>query len=328
MGAAILLIIMCHSTLYIEHAAISRMYTLIKQFSKIGVDLFFFVSGLGLYFSFSRDSDLLRFYRKRLLRIVPQYTIVIACWGIIAVGLSLETVREFIWKYSLISFYLSGELAAWFVAAIILLYVVFPLFYGLLRKGSAYLIELCILIYGLTFCITFHFAPATPLCYVNEAFFVRVPTFLAGVVIGEQSKNVHSDGISHPCGGIYAASGVGGILWLVNANAEVFCGRWIERVVFMPTTVCIAIVLGSCLDKCCARIRQMLVFFGSITLEIYLIHEKVLLICDTYIPRSIAGSILSNAVAVTITILLSYCLGKCVDRLMRKYRTGQDGNKR
>jgi len=38
-----------------------------------GVDLFLFLSGLGIYFSLSKDENKRRFYLKRVLRILPYY---------------------------------------------------------------------------------------------------------------------------------------------------------------------------------------------------------------------------------------------------------------
>lgn len=193
MGIAILLIMFCHSTLYIELSVVSNVYVLVKQFCKIGVDLFLLLSGLGLYFSFYNDENALRFYRKRMKKIIPQYVIIFICWGIIAVILSLESLLGYMWKYSLISFYISGELATWFIAAIMLLYLFFPLLYKLLQKGNEYAVGLCVLIYTLSFFVTFFSLEGTPERLINEAFIVRIPTFMAGIIIGKkiiEGKNV------------------------------------------------------------------------------------------------------------------------------------------
>lgn len=190
MGVAILLIMFCHSTLHIEAPIISQAYHLARQFSKIGVDLFFLLSGMGLYISFEKDNNVLRFYKKRLIRIVPQYAMVFICWGIISIGLSLESPLGYIWRYSLISFYISGELVTWFVAAILLLYLLFPLFYKLFQNSVIYVFGMCALIYGVSFCLTLAFMEGTPMRLINEAFIVRIPTFLMGMMIG---KNLNTE---------------------------------------------------------------------------------------------------------------------------------------
>ena len=46
-------------------------------------EIFVFLSGMGLYYSFSKDSNVKKFYIKRYKRILIPYVIVaIAFWGI------------------------------------------------------------------------------------------------------------------------------------------------------------------------------------------------------------------------------------------------------
>lgn len=42
-----------------------------------GVDIFLFLSGLGVYFSLMKRPNVLRFYKARLVRILPAYVIVV-----------------------------------------------------------------------------------------------------------------------------------------------------------------------------------------------------------------------------------------------------------
>lgn len=117
---------------------------------------------------------------------------------------------------------------------------------------------------------------------------------------------------------IYIISGViCMVLWLVNAKINTLCGRWFERVLFMPTTICMAVVLGNFLDILGVRVKKVLSFLGSITLEIYLIHEKALLVYDTYITKCIVGSLLSNASAVIIAVFLSKLLSDVAGKIQR-----------
>ena len=79
MGMAIIMIMLCHTTLFFEPIIIRKIYYEVKTFLKIGVDIFFLLSGLGLYYSFSRDENVGRFYLKRFYRILPTYISIIAC---------------------------------------------------------------------------------------------------------------------------------------------------------------------------------------------------------------------------------------------------------
>ncbi len=65
MGWAILWIMMLHFTF-----TQIKPFGFIAQYGFAGVEIFMLVSGYGLYFSLEKDSRLLRFYKKRLLRIL------------------------------------------------------------------------------------------------------------------------------------------------------------------------------------------------------------------------------------------------------------------
>jgi len=69
MGIAMIWVVLYHYQLQGPLAAPFRL-------GFTGVDLFMFVSGLGLYFSLSKDDNVKRFYKMRLLRILPIYYLI------------------------------------------------------------------------------------------------------------------------------------------------------------------------------------------------------------------------------------------------------------
>lgn len=85
----------------------------------------------------------------------------------------------------------------------------------------------------------------------------------------------------------------------------------------MPLTICAVVVFGNVMNNFHLKIRTALSFLGSITLEIYLIHEKVLMVYDTYISKCTVGSLISNVSAVIVAVLLSKCLFNIVESLKR-----------
>ena len=51
-------------------------------FGSIGVEVFLFLSGIGLYFSLEKGRDVLKFYSKRIKRIIIPYVIIgLVYWG-------------------------------------------------------------------------------------------------------------------------------------------------------------------------------------------------------------------------------------------------------
>ena len=73
MGAAMLFIILFHVGLPREDA----FYGL-RRMGNVGVDMFLFLSGIGLWFSWMKNPDTKRFFIRRYLRIYPAW-LIIAC---------------------------------------------------------------------------------------------------------------------------------------------------------------------------------------------------------------------------------------------------------
>lgn len=52
-----------------------------------GVDIFFFTSGIGCYYSLRKDKGIWRFILKRIRKIIPIYYIVVTIWFFLLAGL-------------------------------------------------------------------------------------------------------------------------------------------------------------------------------------------------------------------------------------------------
>ena len=73
MGAAMLFIILFHVGLPREDA----FYGL-RRMGNVGVDMFLFLSGIGLWFSWVKNPDVKRFFIRRYLRIYPAWPVFMA----------------------------------------------------------------------------------------------------------------------------------------------------------------------------------------------------------------------------------------------------------
>ena len=76
MAAAIVMILLYHTKGAWPEIALKR----IAGYFYGGVDLFFFASGIGCYFSYCRDRDAAAFFRRRCARILPVYVPFALCW--------------------------------------------------------------------------------------------------------------------------------------------------------------------------------------------------------------------------------------------------------
>lgn len=84
MGIAILWVLWFHTQMRFENDFIH----LFKMLGYGGVDIFFFVSGLGIYRSLEKNDDALSFYKRRIIKLMPAYLPLLMVWMI------LQMVKE------------------------------------------------------------------------------------------------------------------------------------------------------------------------------------------------------------------------------------------
>ena len=91
MALAILLILLYHNKGALPEGFLKQA----AGFCYVGVDIFFFASGVGCFFSYLRDRDPVSFLRRRAGRILPAYLPFILVWIVLqAVGGGLRSRRS------------------------------------------------------------------------------------------------------------------------------------------------------------------------------------------------------------------------------------------
>lgn len=93
----------------------------------IGVTMFAFLSGVGLWYSFEKNKDIARFYKKRITRVVIPYLLISIVFNLYLDIFIQKDIGLFLSDVSLISFWTTGR-GAWYVAWTLLIYTVYPLF--------------------------------------------------------------------------------------------------------------------------------------------------------------------------------------------------------
>jgi len=165
-----------------------------------GVDLFFFLSGFGLFYSCSKDDSFLAFYRKRFLRVYPAFFVVLLLW--------LWKNNRWEWRYDLMMASTLGywfptswgwHYLAWFVSAIFLLYLIFPFYYRWFRVHPwCATAVMCLSGVALSGVYTYSFSVVYPGSYNGYIlFFARIPVFFLGVAFGSLSKTYGKSALPH-----------------------------------------------------------------------------------------------------------------------------------
>src|SRR5574344_11398 len=120
MGTAMLFVILFHVSL-----PRSDMFFGLRRMGNIGVDMFLFLSGIGLWFSWTKNPDWKRFFRRRYLRIYPAW-LIIACLYYIPRfhGSSISSWIDLIGDITINwHFWLHDELTFWYIPATMMLYL-------------------------------------------------------------------------------------------------------------------------------------------------------------------------------------------------------------
>ena len=231
MGIAIILVMICHNSICVPYG-FEQINSIFKSICQCGVDIFMILSGLGCYYSFHKTPKVVAFYKKRLIKIIIPYVLAVAAYAVVYVGyLGRATFATYLWSFSLISFFTDGIMIAWFVAAIIVLYLLVPIIYHLLQRKPMVVAVLCGLI--VMVCIGISYLPLTKaLTRINELFLCRIPSFLVGMIVGKALKSERKIEIQRWILFVllfFTTSMIVLVLWLSPSNCWV-----IARALFLP----------------------------------------------------------------------------------------------
>ena len=304
MGIAIVCIMLCHNTVTVPGWLVLPRRVLTAMF-QCGVDMFMLLSGLGLCYSFHKNPKKSTFWKKRYGKIFPPYVISVFVYGFVYVGyMRRATLKHYLWTYSLISFYTDAVLSIWFIAAIILLYAVFPLLYTAMQRHYKGFSFMCIAVAAGCLGLSFIDCHKT-LRIINEIFISRVPAFLLGMIIAKAILDEKKPSVTSCAVWLTWLLSAVLIIWVLLATPRNF---WtITRLLFLPFSLSGMLILTMGMDKCNKNgcLYRSLSSLGGVTLELYLIHERVLMTINAYLYLFDASPVLLSVAANIFAILVS-----------------------
>lgn len=274
-----------------------------------GVDIFLFLSGIGLVRSYESNS-LILFYKHRIIRIIP------SC-------LMCGTLKYVSYKFFLShipimkdGFYVSWLTTIcfdlWFIPTIIILYSITPLLYHVLKINTFFSVSCILIIFffnGLVLSpkVGFNwFSPVGILVWT----IARLPVFTAGIFLGNK-KNWGRRNKVH-FNSLYLIIAILLKLMIIFG----FLGEWWHTCVLfflalgLPTLLLIIIFL---LERLPRTINKGIKFFGHYSLELYLVHEFIFKTLKTTMNNNFPFIIL--LVSFCISILTAYLCKIGVERL-------------
>lgn len=153
----------------------------------VGVEFFAFLSGIGLYFSMTKDSNVLHFFYKRVKRILPTYFVVaILYWCVEDFVIKQNGLAAFIADISFATFFTQGTRTFWYVLFILLAYLSYPCVYKFLHTELPEHLQLLALI-ATALVIQFLPKAIVPTLYANiEILLGRFLIFFIGCWSGKK----------------------------------------------------------------------------------------------------------------------------------------------
>lgn len=141
-GLAIISIIIFHFTedFYIAYKSkiIAKeffQFWYMKTINSVGVEVFMFLSGMGLFYSLHKNRKMSTFYKNRMKRLlIPYIPVGIAYWVTVDLVLKDKGFARFIEDFSLISIFTRKEIVLWFVGAMVAIYILFPIIFKIVEN--------------------------------------------------------------------------------------------------------------------------------------------------------------------------------------------------
>lgn len=330
MGAAMLMIILFHVAL-----PQSDPFFGLRRVGNLGVDIFLFLSGIGLWYSWVKTLPLspspgggseypgsfnfkvfivkwVKFYRRRLVRVYPAW-LVIACAYYIP-----HFHGSTLWDYVDLAgdilinwdFWFHDELTFWYIPAIMMLYLFAPPYMELIRRHPVY--RWLVLVMVMWTALVQWVTPIHEAVGHIEIFWSRVPIFFLGINMGEMVKRKDTlDGAS-----IWMIW----IMFLMSLLSSIFLeqnlhGRFplfIERLLYIPLVVTCIILFNRMWRRTPGWFNAIFAWVGALSLEAYLIHSHFVL---CYVEVYKLGYWPTFLITIAITLPLAFVLHWLMSKL-------------
>ncbi len=278
-----------------------------KCISSIGVEVFLFLSGLGLFYSMSNNSNLIRFYEKRVKRLVIPYAIVgIIFWSLLDIFINKDGIIEFFKDFTFVTFFTEGERTIWFIGVIFIFYLIFPLIYKLIvsKSGATKAFVLILVIYAADYGIW----QLWPSIYNNiEIGVMRLPCFILGALCAYlikkdiQIKNIISVLIT-----------IGLVFKLLDVFVDM--PQYYSRIIATFYAISLVLIVCYLLEKFqWKQFNKIMGIVGAYSLELYMIH-----VCTRKLVKSIGIYTCKLDVyigIIVVSIILSLTLHKIGEKI-------------
>ena len=294
-GIATLMIMVFHCQVIIP---LSGVINFINSHLNYGVDIFLIMSGICIYFSFSKDQNYIRFMKKRFDRTLIPYLVITPFFWIWKDLIAELDILDFVYNITGLSLILSrennylviGKPQIWYVAFILAMYAVYPIIYKALftvtekQKNKNFVLLITIIVALIIFLQ--YYVPET--YKLLEVSVTRTPAFIIGCYLGKQVKENKPFKIYDFL--LFFSFIPIKILHTLFVKTETAKNILSFRYLgifgsFLIIFVAIAfLIITDRIKFIKVPLNKILCFFGNLSLEIYMIHVFIYNAFIYYIP--------------------------------------------
>ena len=281
-----------------------------SYYGNLGVDIFLLLSGVGLYYAWSKKPALGDFYARRFVRLLVPYVLFAVpywVWRDLWLG-----EGSFLLDVTQLSLPLKGVITTWYIPAMAVFYLLYPLIASFLFSGERWtrVTALC----GAVMLGCLHLNYGNSSIYSNcEIALTRSAVFIIGCALGKSVKEDEPIAPHLP---------LLGLLWILLNNSLrrniSLSAVWI-RFSYIPLALSAVLVCLWVLERLENRggLRKLLRFFGERSLELYLTHVLIRNAFYHYVPITQwdRWGILTYAVILLVSLIVSTLLHPVINKL-------------
>lgn len=307
MGYAILGVFICH----IFNRTDIHSFLLATIPRLVYTQGFLFLSGFGLYYSFSQKSDLSHYFDKRLRRVFFPYFIISFPFFVTIVLLTGQSVLDLIGYLSTLIFWLKGNFyGMWYIAITLAMYLLFPLVY----KGIFYRPEGVLLRGAIIILLFFSVIVLVNIFFPNYYSLVgqwihKTVMFPIGILSGYVSKN-HQGFKYRDCYAVLIS------LILLFVFSLMFCKFLYEYSRSLVGIFCLPFLFEFLSTSCRLRwINSVLRWLGLYSLELYVLHVLMFKTVKSYYEDA---EVLVMACCIVWALLICVPIHNMIENIDRK----------
>ena len=313
MGLAMIAIVLFH----VNVPRLSPFYGLWRM-GNMGVDVFLFLSGVGLWYALTSNTSLKRFFTRRYLRIYPTWLLVASLYYVPRFLQGAKGTKEMIdlagdvlvnWD-----FWLHDELTFWYIPATMMLYLFAPAYVKLVSRHPVYR---WLPVLMMVWCVAVQWVvPLHNAVGHIEIFWSRVPIFFIGINCGamvKQGQSLSAQSVWLLVAAVVLSLGVD--IYLEQTRHGLF-PLFIGRMLYIPATFSLVLLLSNWLTAVPQVIKRALRLVGMVSLEMYLLHVHFVLVRVQSMQWGYWGTFLA---CFAITLPLAWLLNKRMEKLTKRF---------